>query len=265
MKADDCDRESVSPLEVFHLDRDSDGDDEREIVGETCERLSLETEGGDVRKLIDPSLPSQKEIEEHNIRAHIPYRNWCPVCIKARGKEMDHTGDKGKQRLLPEYQFDYCFPGDEFGFKWTVLVGKERMSKSWFATAVPQKGASGKFASDKCIEYFEENGDGEGKIIIKTDQEPSIEFLIKDIVDDRKEGRTIVEESPVKSSGSNGVAESGVQEIEGGIRAVLLGLQERIGRKIDRRERIIGFIPEYAAYMTNRLSQGKDGQVHMKG
>ena len=65
MKADDCDRESVSPLELNDVENDSDGDDEREILGEACERLSLEIEGGEVRKLIDPSLPSQKEIDEH--------------------------------------------------------------------------------------------------------------------------------------------------------------------------------------------------------
>ena len=157
--------------------------------------------------------------------------------------------------------YDYFFPGDEFGFKWTVLVGKERMSKSWLATAVPQKGASGRFATDKCIEFFEENGDGDAKVIIKTDQEPSIEYLVQDIIDTRKEGRTVIEESPVQSSGSNGVVERGVQEIEGGIRALLLGLQERIKRKIDARERIISFMPEYAAYLVNRLNQGEDGKV----
>ena len=40
---------------------------------------------------------------------------------------------------IPEVNFDYCFLGDEMGFKWTVLVGKERKSKSFFATAVPSK------------------------------------------------------------------------------------------------------------------------------
>ena len=53
---------------------------------------------------------------------------------------MDHQEDSGKERKLPEYQMDYCFPGDELGFKGTVLVSKERMSKAWMATAVPTKG-----------------------------------------------------------------------------------------------------------------------------
>ena len=34
-----------------------------------------------------------------------------------------------------------------------------------------------------------------------------------------------------------------------------------MGRKIDARERIVSFIPEYVAYLLNRLSQGEDGKV----
>ena len=80
---------------------------------------------------------------------------------------MDLTRMKDKERIIPEYTFDYCFPGDEIGFKWTVLVGKEGQSKSFCATAVPNKGASGRFASDMCIEFMRENGDAEGKVIAK--------------------------------------------------------------------------------------------------
>ena len=193
-----------------YLEYGSDGDNEdmeKDPEGEDCERLALHKESREVRKLMDPLLPSEREVEDHWVRGHLPYRNWCHVCVRSRGRAMDHQKDKGKERKLPEYHFEYCFPGDEFGLKWTISVGPERVSKSWFATAVPQKGASGRFATDKCMEFFEENGHGEGKVIIKTDQEPSTQYLVKDIVDTRKEGRTIVEESPVKSSGSNGVVE----------------------------------------------------------
>jgi len=141
------------------------------------------------------------------------------------------------------------------------LVGKERSSKSWMAVTVPVKGTSGKFATDKCLEFIEENGDREGDIVVKTDQEPSIKYLIKDLMDSRGEGKTIPEESPVKSSGSNGIVERGVSEVEGEIRVLFLGLQEKLKRKIDARERIVAFIPEYAAYLMNRLMEGSDGKV----
>ena len=97
--------------------------------------------------------------------------------------------------------------------------------------------------------------------LVKTDQEPAIEFLIKELLDARPEGRTIVEESPKESKGSNGDAERGVQEVEGQIRAMFLAFQERIGRDVDARERIVAFIPEYATYLLNRLRKGDDGKV----
>ena len=132
---------------------------------------------------------------------------------------------------MPENSWDYCFPGDELGFKWTVLVGKERKSKSWMAAAVPQKGGVGKYGTDKCLEFIKDNGYRERHIIVKNDQEVSMQYLIKDIVAERPEGRTILEESPKYSSGSNGVAERGVQEIEGKIRALYIGFNTEVRRR----------------------------------
>ena len=80
-------------------------------------------------------------------------------------------------------------------------------------------------------------------------------------MESREDGKTIPEESPVKSSGSNGIVEKGVQEIEGQIRAIFLGFQDRMRRRVDTRERIVAFIPEYAAYLMNRMSMGQDGKV----
>lgn len=89
-----------------------------------------------------------------------------------------------------------------------------------------------------------------------------------DVIKDRPEGKTIPENSPVRSSGSNGVVERRVQEIKGQIRTLLLGLEARTGRKVDARERIIGFIQDCAAYLLKRLHLGEDGKTpyeRMKG
>ena len=67
-----------------------------------------------MKRLIDPRLPTEEEVEHHKL-THLPYRNWCPECVKAKGKDLDHRGAVDKERRLSEYCFDYCFPGDEFG------------------------------------------------------------------------------------------------------------------------------------------------------
>ena len=183
---------------------------------------------------------------------------------------MKHMRDNGKERVLPEYSWDYCFPGDECGYKWTVLVGKERQSGGIMATAVPNKGGSGQFSVDKCVSFINEMGDRNCDIIIKSDQEPAAKSLLRAVVDkkllecvdmERPEGKTVIEESPVQSSASNGIVERAIQEIEGRIRAIYLQLESRIGRDISAKERIIAFIPEYAAYLTNRLHKWSDGKT----
>ena len=48
-----------------------------------------------------------------------------------------------KDRRVPEYSFEFAFPGDEFGHKTAVLVGKERMSGLVSAVAIPLKALKG--------------------------------------------------------------------------------------------------------------------------
>ncbi len=76
------------------------------------------------------------------------------------------------------------------------------------ATVLPSKGSTGKFAADRVMEFLAERWSQSGDIIIKAGQENAIDYLVKDIVlerRDEKAHRTIVEESPVGSRGSNGV------------------------------------------------------------
>jgi hypothetical protein len=119
----------LEDADVMANDVDSDADEEgipNEMGSGPCERIAQEKDDVVVKRVLDPQLPSQKEVDMHYVMGHLPFRSWCPVCVKAKGREMDHRADSGKERKMPAYSWDYCFPGDEFGFKWTVLVGKER-------------------------------------------------------------------------------------------------------------------------------------------
>eukprot|EP00973_Karenia_brevis_P074422 10339972-Karenia_brevis.AAC.1 len=130
------------------------------------------------------------------------------------------------------------FPGDACGYKWTVLVGKERKSGMIMATTVLQKGGRGMFAIDQCLDFVHENGDAKVDILVKSDTEEAMKLLIKSIQEERNESRTVVEEAPKKVKGSNGAVERAVQEIEGRIRSILLSLEERLDRDIDAKEGI---------------------------
>ena len=109
-----------------------DEDDDDDVKCDEClgdsgkpERIDPGEDERLVKRLGDPRLPSKEEVEDHE-RTHLPYRNWCYHCIRGKGKDLDHRKEVKEERGLSEYSFDYCFPGDEFGFKLTVLIGRER-------------------------------------------------------------------------------------------------------------------------------------------
>jgi hypothetical protein len=245
------------------VESDSEDDGDELVEGTVGEKIRAQKDEERVREITDPRKPTQKELDRHCL-THLPYRNWCAVCVAGRGRDLDHRKDVREDRGLPEFAFDYAFPGDEFGYKLTILVGRERVTGMTFATVVPEKGSKGRFVADRCLEFFVECGCRAGDIVIKTDQEAAIAYLVKDLVAERGDEpgcRTLVEQSPVGSSGSNGVVERAVQAVEGQVRVLKLALEDRLGMKVSATSNIVAFLAEYAAYLLNRLEVGKDGKT----
>ena len=56
----------------------------------------------EVRRLVDPRLPTEEEKKFHDL-THIPYRNWCPHCVRGRGKDLDHRKVVEEERGLSEF------------------------------------------------------------------------------------------------------------------------------------------------------------------
>ena len=210
--------------------------------------------------MMDPKLPTAEEVRQHNL-THLPYRSWCPHCVRGRGRERDHKKKEAESEGVPEYHLDYCFPGDEDGNKLTTLVAIERYSKMKKAVVVPKKGSTGRFAAKMVLELIEECGDKDRDIIVKTDQEPAILFLVDDICTSRTGARTIKEAAPRASKGSNGVVERAVQSIEQYLRTLNSALDRRLNTKIITEHPIVTWMCEYAGFVMNRLEIAADGKT----
>ena len=65
---------------------------------------------------------------------------------------MGHRKQSREVKGLAEYHFDYCFPGNELGFKLSILVAVEKYSGMKMCTVVPTKGATGMFAARRVID-----------------------------------------------------------------------------------------------------------------
>ena len=248
------------PVEVDMHENQRRGDTKEGKEDGEPRRIGQEEEGGRMRNIGDPRLPSAKEVTDHYL-THVPYRNWCPHCVRGRGKDLDHRKGLDEDRRLREFSFDYCFLGDDKGGTITVLVGRERVTGMTMASVVPTKGTSGQFAALRVLEFIKECGAAESEVILKADQEPSINALVADVLKARGAVITVVEKSPVGSSGSNGVVERGVQAVEGLVRTLRSACEERFGVKLVSGDKALVFVTEYAAYLLNRLEVGKDGKT----
>ena len=60
-----------------------------------------------------PARVSQHEKDKHNM-THIPYRAWCPICVRARGRNEQHKkADKDEKEIekstVTRISMDYFF------------------------------------------------------------------------------------------------------------------------------------------------------------
>ena len=106
------------------------------------------------------------------------------------------------------------------GYKWHV------------ARVVPKKGKD-PYAIKSIGKHIENMG--YNKMIIKSDQEPSIKDLIRAIKRERPESieEMVPEESEVGEHQSNGMVERAIQTINGQALAMKIGIQQRYKERID--------------------------------
>ncbi len=208
--------------------------------------------------LRSPVEPSKEDIEAH-YATHCPYRNWCPVCVKAAGKEDPHYRDEKREPGLPVVSMDYNELDDEKGSKSNkVIVVKDEDSGATLQHKVTNKGASDEWVNRKIVRDIEEWGGTDIKL--KTDGEPAIVALQSKVQATRK-SRTVPVNPPAYNPQSNGACEKGVQDVTGQTRKLKISLESRTGMVIDDSMKIMEWIYPHAAYVLTRFSLGHDGMT----
>jgi len=191
---------------------------------------------------------------------------------------MDHRRKQQESETI-EFHMDFCFPGGELDAKTqTILVMRERATRMTMASAVPSK-STGTFIAKRGVAFMKEVGSQYGTVILKSDQEPAIKAVVEEMCRVRAAGgedktevvqisvtrnmttRSVVEASPVGSSGSNGVVERAVQSVEQQMRVMRNALEKRCDVKIEANSCIWSWMAEYAAVLLNRMEIGHDGKT----
>ena len=84
-------------------DSDNVGDED---VGDGDGDMIDAEEDAPIQTARDLGDPTPREREEHCV-THVPYRSWCTICVKAKGKEEAHKKMTECRSNKPTIIFDY--------------------------------------------------------------------------------------------------------------------------------------------------------------
>ena len=77
------------------------------------------------KKVQDPRLPTQAEIDEHNF-THLPYRSLCTHCVLGREESHPHRRAVQEERQNPAIHMGYCLMGEKDEDTQPIMVIKDR-------------------------------------------------------------------------------------------------------------------------------------------
>ena len=214
------------------------------------------------RTLTSPIRPSASDVERHCL-THLPYRPWCPICVKAKGKEDAHFRGAGKGEDedgdgLPIVSMDYQELNEESEKPQKIIVAKDEVTGNLIAHYVLCKGITDEWVIRKLVKDLEEIGRRDA--IVKTDGEPAI-TAVQSRLQNLREGRTVPRNPPAYNPQSNGPCEKAVQDVAGQLRILKLALEARLGIKIDENLPIMQWALEHAVFVLNKYNVGDDGMV----
>ena len=145
--------------------------------------------------------------------------------MAGRGQKSGHKKQKRDGGELPRFAMDYGFLGDEGQPTASLLVMRELKTGMMLGIIVEKKGVGAPWVEQRIANFI--NGFGHKKLLVRSDNEPSILALRKKVAE-LVEGQVIPEDAIKGESQTNGLAEVGVKILEGMIRTLKLAVEERI-------------------------------------
>ena len=187
-----------------------------------------------VKDVRDPGCPTSEERERH-YKTHVPFRPWCPVCVEAKGiEDPHHCAQHGREHEIPLVAIDYKSfgqSGEHEHYKGTALIVKDRDTTTIHGHIVNEKGV------------------GDGWIVSK---------LMEDI---ERSNKTILEHPLAYDPMSTGAVEKAVDQFMCQFKAIKIGLERRIGQRVETHWPVLTWVAEHAAMMLNRYQVGRDGRT----
>ena len=231
-----------------------------------------------------PREPSRQEREQHEI-SHLPPRDWCAHCRRGRGIRGAHSGKHATDHLFPIISIDYAYIGsssedDEKMFAESrrrlergeeaiddvppegsicVLVVHDSRSTGIYGIHVDKKGVSARVQA-KVLEVL--NTLGYRRVVIKSDQEPSLVALRRSVQQTWEMGEATLEDSPAYDPKANGAVERSVRTLKEQVRTMKSDLEGRLETKLEAGDRsALCWMIEHAGCLLRRYKIGPNGKT----
>eukprot|EP00435_Cladocopium_sp_Y103_P020287 s1005_g4.t4 len=201
-----------------------------------------------------PYTPTPQEVQEHNL-THLPYRNWCPICVQGRGRATNHPTQKSKQ---PVIQVDFAYiKAHEDKEATPVLTAIDVQTGLCMAAMIPDKQQLFDYATNCLQTFLIESGRTEA--ILQSDQEDYLIQLLRATANSM--GNVSVRFSPAYSSQSQGAVERLHRTLFGQFRVLREHVRQHYKKAITTRSPIMAWMMRHCAYLTNNYLQHSDGQT----
>ena len=222
-----------------------------------------------------PTMPSAEDMAEHRSSGHLQYRDWCPDCVEAFGREWKHHSSASSgARTIPLISCDYLYITEKGVFQKNELQEEEvtravraivifdGATKALFAHAVPKKGVD---IDGYVVEQIKQDITwlGHPRVTLRGDNEPALVQVLQTAAAAlRTAGIATAEEGSVPyDPQTNGAAENAVRLLKGTLRANMLGLERQIQARIPIDHPVIAWMIAYAAHARTMRVRGSDGRT----
>ena len=137
-----------------------------------------------------------------------------------------------------------------------VLVNRERRLKMTWAMLVPRKGTEFSWIAWRGAKFIDQLV--HNRVTLRCDNEPVIEALAREIA---QACQTVLERSTVGECQSTAIIGRAVRLVAGQARTLKASLEHRIGTRNPPDARILCWLVEFAAHLTDRCDIGSDGKT----
>ena len=209
-----------------------------------------------------PKAPDDETRERHNL-THVPFADWCDVCVRSRARDDPHKKQHGQEEQAePEVSMDYFNLGLNYNMQFPALAVIDHCTGALMATGIRCKGAD-KFTVKAVCEFL--GVLGYPRMTLKSDGECSIQTLVEAVIShmhtEENVKRISPTTSPVGSHQSNGMAEVGVQLAEAVARTFTLAVEQRYGVEVKPTSSILPWAVRHAAYVYTRFQVRRNGKT----